>query len=118
MNKRELIDHCLTLPMAYEDYPFEPDGAAIRHTANKKIFAYISDSERGLKLVYKAHPIKIQFWRDQFEAVRPAFHWNKEYWNEVYVNELDFESVQLMILDSFDLTKPSVKRRTPISPAH
>ncbi|MDR2504940.1 MAG: MmcQ/YjbR family DNA-binding protein [Oscillospiraceae bacterium] len=117
MTKRELIDYCLTLPMAYEDYPFEPVGAAMRHTGNKKIFAYISESERGLKLVYKAHPTKIQFWRDQFEAVKPAFHWNKEYWNEVYVNEVEFDSARLMILDSYDLIKPKLKRRNTTSPA-
>lgn len=46
MTRRELIDYCLSLPLAYEDYPFDDvvdDGAwtVMRHKANKKSFALI-----------------------------------------------------------------------------
>ena len=46
MNRRELIDLCLTYPDAYEDYPFDllPDEnatAVIRHKKNRRSFALI-----------------------------------------------------------------------------
>ena len=41
MTRRDLIDRCLSLPQAYEDYPFDDVAddsatAALRHQANKK----------------------------------------------------------------------------------
>ena len=46
MNRRELIDYCLTYPDAYEDYPFDPlpdenATAVIRHKKNRRSFALI-----------------------------------------------------------------------------
>ena len=46
MNRRELIDLCLTYPDAYEDYPFDPlpdenATAVIRHKKNRRSFALI-----------------------------------------------------------------------------
>lgn len=43
MTQRELIDICLELPQAYEDYPFDDVTPVLRHGANKKMFALVGD---------------------------------------------------------------------------
>lgn len=40
--RKQLIDYCLTLPGAYEDYPFDDfNWTVMRHGYNKKTFALI-----------------------------------------------------------------------------
>ena len=41
MDKRELIEYCLTYADAFEDYPFDENWTAMRHSGNKKSFAFI-----------------------------------------------------------------------------
>lgn len=63
MTRQELIDFCLTMPLAYEDYPFDEiaDAGAwtvMRHQANKKSFAFIYERNERLCVNLKCDPFE------------------------------------------------------------
>jgi predicted DNA-binding protein (MmcQ/YjbR family) len=39
--------------------------------------------------------------REQYEGVRPAYHMNKEHWNDLYLEQLNDELVEKCIRDSY-----------------
>ncbi len=118
MTRQELIDHCLTFPGAYEDYPFDnaADAGAwtvMRHRTNKKSFALIYERNGKLCVNLKCDPIEADILRQAFEGVLPAYHMNKEHWNTVVVGSDVPESELLRQIErSYDLIKPKVKKRT------
>ena len=111
MTKREIIDHCLTYPAVYEDYPFDETTALIRHSANKKMFALVDFLNDKLQITLKCDPLKAEFLRQVFKSVTPGYHMNKVHWNTVYI-EGDVPKDELfdMIQHSYDLTKPKVRK--------
>ena len=74
MTRQELIDHCLTYPGAYEDYPFKitPDCAAMRHHASRKCFAFIYDRKDGPHVHLKLPAMEADFMREAFEDALPG----------------------------------------------
>ena len=118
MTKREIIDHCLTYPAVYEDYPFDETTALIRHNGNKKIFALVDHLNGRLQITLKCNPDKADFLRQIYACVTPGYHMNKEHWNTVYLeNECEGaplmpeEQLYDMIQHSYDLTKPKGRKQ-------
>ena len=115
MTKQELIDHCLTFPLAYEDYPFDgqaahsDDGtwAVMRHKANNKTFAHIYNRNGKLCVNLKCDPMHSEVLRGAFADIVPGWHMNKTHWNTVYVGG-DVPQGELLglICHSYDLVKP------------
>jgi len=121
MTKRELINHCLTLPAVYEDYPFDKqvahsdDGTwtVMRHNGNKKSFAHIYERNEKLCINLKCDPLKADLLRGMFTALVSGWHMNKKHWNTVYVGgDVPQEELYELILHSYDITKPKKKART------
>jgi predicted DNA-binding protein (MmcQ/YjbR family) len=121
MTKQELIDHCLTYPGTYEDYPFgneaahSDDGswAVMRHRKNKKGFAHIYEKHGNLCINLKCDPIKADFLRSVFKSVIPGWHMNKEHWNTVIMGgDVSEPALFEMIQHSYDLIKPKTKPKS------
>ena len=112
MTRQELINLCLTLPGAYEDYPFNDDGwCVIRHSQNKKGLAHIYERNDRLCVNLKCSPAESDFLRQIFADITPAYHMNKTHWNTVALNgDVPEEELLRLITRSFDLIKPQVKR--------
>ena len=117
MTRQEIIDCCLTYPGAYEDYPFDDmtdPGAwtAMRHSANKKTFAFIAVHKEHLIVTLKCDPFEADFLRQMFKGVTPGYHMNKTHWNTVIIDSdvSDYE-LKRMIGMSYDLIKPKVRKR-------
>ena len=110
MDKRELIEYCLTYPDAFEDYPFDESWAVMRHSGNKKGFAFIYKRDGRLFANLKCDPIKADFLRQIYRDVTPAYHMNKTHWNTVYIDS-DIPEQELfdMIQHSYNLIKPKVR---------
>ena len=112
MTRQELIDHCLTFPSAYEDYPFDnvaDPGAwtVMRHRVNRKSFALIYERNEKLCVNLKCDPLEADFLRQMFEGVTPAYHMNKEHWNTIVVgSDLSDSELFRQIEHSYDLIKP------------
>ena len=51
----------------------------------------------------KLPPARNEELRDQYEAVQPAFHWNKRHWSDVYYEQLEPELVKEWIKESYRL---------------
>ena len=72
--REQAIRLCLEQPGSYEDYPFGPEWAIIRHRAGNKMFAAIFERQGRVWLNLKAAPEWGEFWRRVYPSVVPAFH--------------------------------------------
>ena len=114
MNKREVINYCLTLPNTFEDYPFPDDNASVvmKHTNNKKWFALIMEVKGELYLNVKTKPNYSDLLRNSYDYIIPAYHMNKEHWNTVILSEnVDSSLVKEIIKQSYELTKSNIHKR-------
>ncbi len=111
--RKQVINFCLSLENCYEDYPFHDDNwTVIRHKGNNKIFAWIFEREDKIWINLKCDLEWRDLWRDTFEAVIPAFHLNKIYWNSVILDgSVPDSDVMRMIEESYILTKGKNKRK-------
>ena len=105
---REAIDACLTLPDAYEDYPFGLDSwAVMRHQTNQKMFASVYEREGHVWINVKAEPNWGDFWKSVYPAVVPAYHMNKLHWISIILDgSMTDEDILHLIDDSYRLTLP------------
>lgn len=110
MDRRSLIEYCLTLPGAYEDYPFADDvWTAMRHTAGRKIFALLYERDGQLCINVKCDPMTADFLRGAYDWVIPGYHMNKTHWNTLLPARGASEAeVYAMIDASYELTKKTV----------
>lgn len=109
--REEVIKVCLNFGGVYEDYPFH-DGnwAAMRHTKNKKTFAFIFEREGKVWINVKTEPTASAFWRKVFPAVIPAYHMNKTHWLSVILDgSMEEKDIIALLSDSFQLTAPKRK---------
>lgn len=117
MTRRELIEYCLTLPAAYEDYPFDDitDAGAwtvMRHRTNRKGFAHIYKRNGKLYINLKCDPFEADFLRQAYEDVTPAYHMNKAHWNTVTLGgDVPEDELEKMIERSYGLIKPKERKR-------
>lgn len=110
----KIIHYCLSYPGAYEDYPFGEEWTAMRHAANKKMFALIYHLDAHLCVNLKCEPGRADFLRSAFKEVKPGYHMNKEHWNTVILDgELPEDVLYDMVKHSYELTKPrGLKRKS------
>lgn len=112
MDKQDLIDHCLTYPGVYEDYPFDESWAVMRHGANKKSFAFIYAREGHHCANLKCDPMRAAMLRDLHDDIKPGYHMNKEHWNTVILDgELEEEDIFDLVRHSFELTRPKISKK-------
>ncbi|MDF2717394.1 MAG: hypothetical protein K0R28_4319 [Paenibacillus sp.] len=84
MNKKELAAYCLTKKGAREDYPFGPDPLVIK--VGSKMFALLSDHDGFDNIALKCDPETAYLLRQQYSAVKPGYHLNKQHWNTVVID--------------------------------
>lgn len=102
--RKKWIAYCLTFPAAYEDYPFDGNWTAMRHSANKKTFAFIYERNGQLCLNLKCDPFAADFLRQAYPSVTAAYHMNKTHWNTVILDgSVPDSEVEKMIADSYNL---------------
>lgn len=108
MNRREAVDACMTLPGAYEAYPFDDaNWTVMRHGSNHKIFAMIFEREGRIWINVKAEPMAVLLWQQIFPAVVPAYHMNKEHWVSIILDgSMTDEEIMRLVNDSYHLTLP------------
>jgi len=123
MTRQEIIDFCLTLPTTYEDYPFADIKdigvwTVMRHSTNKKTFAYIYERHGKLCVNLKCDPIEADFLRSAFADVQPGYHMNKTHWNMVIIgagypcdSDVPEDELKRQIEHSYDLIKPKIRKR-------
>lgn len=92
MNIEEVRSYALSLPGVTEDQPFGEDNVTFR--VEGKIFLCLwlggdrQDWRGEPRFACKLPPDRNETLRQEYEAVAPAFHWNKKHWSDVYYEHL------------------------------
>lgn len=81
MTRDEVLELCLRLPGAVEEYPFGDDVAVFK--AEGKMFALVLLTGEPGVVNLKCEPQLALELRATYEAVRPAYHQNKRHWNSI-----------------------------------
>jgi len=110
MRKKDIIDYCLKFPAAYEDYPFDENWTVMRHSGNKKSFAFIYERNNKLCVNLKCEPSEADILRRIYKDITPAYHMNKEHWNTVTIGgDVSKDALFYMINHSYLLIEPVIK---------
>jgi len=113
MKIKSLVKRCIIDKDAIETRPFQQDEyketIVMRHKSNNKWFALITELNGELCINLKCPPDIIPVLKDQYPAVKPAWHMNKKHWCTVEVNNIPKEVLDELIKLSFDITAPKRK---------
>ncbi|MDE6852355.1 MAG: MmcQ/YjbR family DNA-binding protein [Lachnospiraceae bacterium] len=103
--REEAIQYGLSFPETYQDAPFHDDNwQLIRVRQNRKAFLWTYERDGYLCINIKVDPEWRDLWRDQYTAVLPGYHQNKEHWNTVILDgTVPEQEIRRMIAESYDL---------------
>ncbi|GHT39806.1 hypothetical protein AGMMS49965_06920 [Bacteroidia bacterium] len=101
MNVEELREYCISLDGATESFPF--DDVSLVFKVENKMFALLPLDAPELQITVKCDPEKAIDLRERYAAVTSAWHFNKTYWNTIYLNrDMSDEAVKQWISHSVD----------------
>lgn len=110
MNIEELHAYCASLKGAEETFPFDEVSLVMKVCG--KMFALIPLDETELQISLKCDPEKAFELREKYSCVVPAFHFNKKYWNSIYLNQdMEDEEVRSWIKHSIDEVMKKLPKR-------
>ncbi len=114
MDAKALIKKCLinddsikTHPWAQDEYK---DFIVMRHKSNNKWYALIFEINNQLCINLKCPPDLIPVLKEQYPAIKPAWHMNKKHWCTVEVNNIEPTVLVELITISFNLTAPKKRK--------
>lgn len=109
MDRESAHSFCLSLPGAYEDFPF---GEVSVYKVRGKMFALLTPpSTEPVHISLKCDPVLSVILREQFPAVQPGYHLNKQHWNTVTLDgTLEEPQILDMIEDSYQLVVKSLPK--------
>jgi predicted DNA-binding protein (MmcQ/YjbR family) len=101
MNIEQLHEFCISLKGATESFPFDDVSLVLK--VENKMFALIPLDRPELQITVKCDPEKAIELREHYNAVEPAYHFNKKYWNTIYPNQdMNDATVKQWIAHSID----------------
>lgn len=109
MDIESVRDYCLTKIAATEEFPF--DDTTLVFKVAGKMFACMP-LERPDMLILKCNADYALYLREQYSAIEPAWHFNKKYWNQHRVSELDDRLLISLIDHSYDEVLKKLPRKT------
>lgn len=80
MDIESIREHCLSLPLVTEDFPFDEEVLAFR--VGGKIFAMLNLANTEW-FVLKCDPDMALELRERYTEITPAWHMNKRHWNQI-----------------------------------
>lgn len=100
MNIETAREYCLAKKGCEESFPFDEDTLVFKVMG--KMFAVLM-FEKPDMIVLKCDADRAVELREQYEAVEPAWHFNKKYWNQIHFNaDADDAFICRMIDHSLD----------------
>jgi len=101
--------HCISKQHVSESFPFDDDTLVFKVAG--KMFALISLKENS-SVNLKCNPERAIELREQFHAVQPGYHMNKQHWNTVHFNEdLDDRTILELVDHSYELVVKSLSKK-------
>jgi len=108
MNIEEIREFCLSLKGVTEDMPFGDDTLVFR--VMNKIFALVNLSGEP-RINLKCDPEKAIALREEFSAILPGYHMNKQHWNTIVMDgSLKKNLVSSLITHSYELIVASLPK--------
>lgn len=113
ITREEALNYGLSFSNTYVDAPFNDDNwQLVRVEDNKKAFLWTYERNGHINLNVKVDPEWAYVWREQYEAVIPGWHQNKQHWNTIILDgSIPDADVKRMIAESYDLVLDSPTRR-------
>ena len=109
MNIEEIRNFALSLPEVTEDMPFSDDNIVFR--INRKIFLCLSLDSPEPHFATKLPPERNEELREIYDWVKPAWHWNKKHWSDIYYGHTDNNIVKELILEAYNLVAGKNKKK-------
>jgi predicted DNA-binding protein (MmcQ/YjbR family) len=109
MNIEELREYCLSLNGVSEDFPFDETTLVFKVVG--KMFC-LTDLEDDFAIALKNDPEKNIELREEYPAVKPAYHMNKQHWNTIKVDgSISDDMIKNLIDESYDLVVFKLTRK-------
>lgn len=109
MNKEAARTYCLSKPKATSDFPFDQITEVFR--LGKKMFALMGTTANPGQINLKCDPPLGRDLREQYEAIKPGYHMNKEHWITVVLDgSLKPEMIRGLIDHSYELILKSLTK--------
>lgn len=108
MNVEQVREYCLSHNKVTEDFPFDEVNLVFRIC--DKIFACLP-LDKPEMLVLKCDAGYAQELRASYPAIEGAFHWNKKYWSQLVITELDDSLVTHLIDHAYSEVVKKLPRR-------
>ncbi|MCL2683501.1 MAG: MmcQ/YjbR family DNA-binding protein [Bacteroidales bacterium] len=109
MNIEDARHYCLSKKSATEDFPFDDVSLVIK--VGGKMFALIPLDAVEKRIALKCDPDYALELRETYDFVRPAYHFNKKHWNDVFLNEASDKDVKAWIDHSYDIVLKGLTRK-------
>ena len=109
MTRDEVLDLCVRMSGAVEDYPFGDDVAVFK--VGGKMFALVALTGDPGSATLKCDPEWALELRAKHAAVRPGYHANKRHWNTVELDgSIDDDEIRHMVEHSYRLVVDRLPR--------
>ncbi|GHV48762.1 hypothetical protein FACS1894181_05450 [Bacteroidia bacterium] len=83
MNIEDVREYCLSLRNTTECFPF--DDVSLVFKVENKMYLLLSLDAEEPQIAVKCNPGLAVDLREQYDAVEGAYHFNKKYWNTIYL---------------------------------
>ena len=112
MNIIEFREHCLSLPYSTEDMPF--DDTVVVFRLKGKIFGCISLDQPD-RIVLKCDAEYALQLRELHPEIEGAWHWNKKYWNQIWLNrDVGDSLLQELVGHAWDEVNKKLPKKRPL----
>ncbi len=100
MNIEEVREYCLSLKNTIECFPF--DEVSLVFKVENKMFLLLPLDAEEPHVSLKCSTDYVEELREHYTAVEPAYHFNKKYWNSIYLDrDMEDEEVKRWIFHSY-----------------
>ncbi|MFA9398472.1 MAG: MmcQ/YjbR family DNA-binding protein [Clostridiaceae bacterium] len=102
MNLIDLKKYCLNKKATKEDFPF--DDKTLVFKVGTKMFGLTNIENEVLSVNLKCDPELSISLRNEYSAIKPGYHMNKEHWNTVILDgSIEDDKIEWLIDLSYDL---------------
>ncbi len=110
MNIETLSAYCMAKKGVEETFPFGEDTLVFKVMG--KMFLLTSLSQRPLQFNAKCDPDRAVELREQYDAIQPGYHMNKQHWNTIMVDgSIPAKLLHQLIDDSYTLIVQSLPKK-------
>ena len=110
MNVETLREYCLAKRSVTEGFPFGETVLVFK--VMEKIFLLVSLDASPLQFNAKCEPSTAIELREEYAAIQPGYHMNKQHWNTIIVDgTIPVKLLKQMIDDSYDLVVQSLPKK-------